>query len=285
MKKCSPLRRKSKKGQLIQNRQGKEISMLTSIFKRIKVNLLTFCPSVIQTHQLKTMGKVSDTIKLSLQITMTKKSIIIVMWSDTWNVSYIKLRMCNQVRYDPRSYERNLCNCVYRSLKKSGLQRGLNPWPRDTGATVILIFKVARTSFFAQRKITNVRHAWETRTIEAWDLKPKRPKQTLRRAAFFAQDLCCTVGREFCKERRLHFIEKLSSILFIYEKLFQEYTVSSASQISKSVQRTRKVDHGCHRSGNSQGKKILQGQGKVREFHFESGKIYIFEKSQGKVKF
>ena len=30
-------------------------------------------------------------------------------------------------------------------------------------------------------------------------------------------------------------------------------------------------------------KKILQGQGKVREFHFESGKIYIFEKSQGKV--
>jgi len=32
-------------------------------------------------------------------------------------------------------------------------------------------------------------------------------------------------------------------------------------------------------------KKILQGQGRVREFHFESGKIYIFEKSQGKVKF
>jgi len=32
-------------------------------------------------------------------------------------------------------------------------------------------------------------------------------------------------------------------------------------------------------------KKILQGQGKVREFHFESEKIYIFEKSQGKVKF
>ena len=32
-------------------------------------------------------------------------------------------------------------------------------------------------------------------------------------------------------------------------------------------------------------KKILQGQGKVRDFHFESGKIYIFEKSQGKVKF
>ena len=37
--------------------------------------------------------------------------------------------------------------------------------------------------------------------------------------------------------------------------------------------------------GKVRGKKILQGQGKVREFHFESGKIYIFEKSQGKVKF
>ena len=32
-----------------------------------------------------------------------------------------------QVSYDPRNYERNLCNCVYRGLKKSGLQRGLNP--------------------------------------------------------------------------------------------------------------------------------------------------------------
>ena len=28
---------------------------------------------------------------------------------------------------------------------------------------------------------------------------------------------------------------------------------------------------------------ILQGQGKVREFHFESGKIIVFERSQGKV--
>ena len=40
------------------------------------------------------------------------------MWSDIWNVSYIELRMWNQVSYDPRSNERNLSNCVYRSLKK-----------------------------------------------------------------------------------------------------------------------------------------------------------------------
>ena len=32
-----------------------------------------------------------------------------------------------QVSYDPRSYECNLCNCVSKSLKKSGLQQGLNP--------------------------------------------------------------------------------------------------------------------------------------------------------------
>ena len=44
--------------------------------------------------------------------------------------------LLNQVSYDPRSYESNLCNCVYRSLKNSGLQRGLNPWSRDTGATL-----------------------------------------------------------------------------------------------------------------------------------------------------
>ena len=35
-------------------------------------------------------------------------------------------------RNDCRS-ERNLCNCVKKPEKNSGLQRGLNPWPRDTG--------------------------------------------------------------------------------------------------------------------------------------------------------
>jgi len=32
------------------------------------------------------------------------------------------------------------------------------------------------------------------------------------------------------------------------------------------------------------GKKILRGQGKVREFYFEAGKIDILKKSQGKLK-
>ena len=36
-------------------------------------------------------------------------------------------------RNDRRS-ERNLCNCVKKTEKNSGLQRGLNPGPRDTGA-------------------------------------------------------------------------------------------------------------------------------------------------------
>ena len=32
---------------------------------------------------------------------------------------------------DDRRSERNLCNCVKKPEKNSGLQRGLNPWPRD----------------------------------------------------------------------------------------------------------------------------------------------------------
>ena len=40
------------------------------------------------------------------------------------------------MKNDPRSYDRNFCNCVKKPEKNSGLQRGLNPWPRDTGATL-----------------------------------------------------------------------------------------------------------------------------------------------------
>ena len=40
----------------------------------------------------------------------------------------------HQVSYDPRSYACNLCNCVSRSLEKSGLQLGFNLRPSDTGA-------------------------------------------------------------------------------------------------------------------------------------------------------
>ena len=41
------------------------------------------------------------------------------------------------MKNDPRSYDRNFCNCVKKPEKKnSGLQRGLNPWPRDAGATL-----------------------------------------------------------------------------------------------------------------------------------------------------
>ena len=38
--------------------------------------------------------------------------------------------MANENGRNDRRSERNLCNCE----KNSGLQRGLNPWPRDTGA-------------------------------------------------------------------------------------------------------------------------------------------------------
>ena len=39
------------------------------------------------------------------------------MWSDIWNVSYIELRIWNQVSHDHRSYERNLSNCVEKPEK------------------------------------------------------------------------------------------------------------------------------------------------------------------------
>lgn len=45
----------------------------------------------------------------------------------------------NQMDTDPRSCtcERNLCNCEKKPEKYSGLQRGMNPWPRDTGAVLL----------------------------------------------------------------------------------------------------------------------------------------------------
>ena len=49
--------------------------------------------------------------------------------NDIWNKSYMNCGNEWKWRNDRRS-ERNLCNCV---KKPSGLQRGLNLWPRDTG--------------------------------------------------------------------------------------------------------------------------------------------------------
>ena len=49
--------------------------------------------------------------------------IVIIIVIHIW-----ELRKWNQMKNDPRSCERNLCN--------SGLQPHLNPWPRDTGATL-----------------------------------------------------------------------------------------------------------------------------------------------------
>ena len=39
----------------------------------------------------------------------------------------LKLSTFNQMKNDPRSYDRNFCNCVKKPEKNSGLQRGLNP--------------------------------------------------------------------------------------------------------------------------------------------------------------
>ena len=52
-----------------------------------------------------------------------------------WAV-HIHTYIHNQMKNDPRSCDRNFYNCVKKPEKNSGLQRGLNPWPRDTGATL-----------------------------------------------------------------------------------------------------------------------------------------------------
>ena len=46
--------------------------------------------------------------------------------------------------------ERNLCNCVKKPEKISGLQRGLNPFPRDTGA---MLYQLSYQA-------TDVGHIW-----------------------------------------------------------------------------------------------------------------------------
>ena len=56
------------------------------------------------------------------------------MWSNIWNISYIELRMWNQVSYEPRSHECNSWNCVYRSLK---IQDFNVVWIRDLAIPVL----------------------------------------------------------------------------------------------------------------------------------------------------
>ena len=41
-----------------------------------------------------------------------------------WHISNIELRMGNHGSFDPRSYESNLCNCLYRSLQKVRILTG-----------------------------------------------------------------------------------------------------------------------------------------------------------------
>ena len=57
--------------------------------------------------------------------------------NDIWNKSYMNFgnKMKMKKWSSLTGSERKLCNCVKKPEKKnSGLQRGLNPWPRDTGA-------------------------------------------------------------------------------------------------------------------------------------------------------
>ena len=56
------------------------------------------------------------------------------MWSDIWNVSYIELRIWNQVSYDHRSYERNRVKQSRIEAWKSQDFNGV--WTRDLAIPV-----------------------------------------------------------------------------------------------------------------------------------------------------
>ena len=75
-----------------------------------------------------------------------------------WNISYIELQMWSQVSFDPRKYERNLCNCECRGLKNSGLQRGLKQWPRDTVelTKINLKYSLYLRSFYGRLKLFHI---------------------------------------------------------------------------------------------------------------------------------
>ena len=55
-------------------------------------------------------------------------------WSDIWNISYIKLRIWNQVSYDHRSYERNVIKQLRIEARKSQDFNGV--WTRDLAIPV-----------------------------------------------------------------------------------------------------------------------------------------------------
>ena len=62
-------------------------------------------------------------------------------------------------RNDRRS-ERNLCNCVKKPEKNSGLQRGLNPWPRDTG---VMLYQLSyEATDVGRRSIVGVKNTFKT---------------------------------------------------------------------------------------------------------------------------
>ena len=64
-----------------------------------------------------TINKNAVTVQIFLEKTM---------WSDIWNISYVELRIRNQVSYDHRSYERNLSNCVWKP-EKVRTSKGFEP--------------------------------------------------------------------------------------------------------------------------------------------------------------
>ena len=73
----------------------------------------------------------------------------------------------NQMKNDPRSYDRNFYNCVKKPEKNSGLHRGLNPWPRDTGATLYQLSYEA-TDIRIRKCFSNYSSLGRSESVRVW---------------------------------------------------------------------------------------------------------------------
>ena len=70
---------------------------------------------------------------------LTQQLSILYYWDVHRNFHFLVYRQLFTWKWrNDRRSARNLCNCVKKPEKNSGLQRGLNPWPRDYRCDALL---------------------------------------------------------------------------------------------------------------------------------------------------
>ena len=104
------------------------------------------------------------------------------------NYTYIK-----KWRSDRRS-ERSLCNCVKKPEKNSGLQRGLNPWPCETGAMLYqLSYEATDVSFTYKlaKRLEKMQLVVGPKWFSLWDCRRFMPLLPFARLHGFQDPYIC----------------------------------------------------------------------------------------------